>query len=126
MFKALIETGLGIFDGFLQRKHETAMAKHKVVIAQEESKARIEEKRATADVDWDRLMAEASQSSWKDEFWTIVLALPFVLIFVPQLQPYIEQGFQALEQSTPEWYRYALLTAIGAAFGVSQLRKWKK
>lgn len=126
MFKALLETGLGIFDGFLQRSHEKAMAKHRVVIAKEESKARIEEKKATADLDWDRLMAEASQSSWKDEFWTIVLAMPFVLIFVPSLQPYIEQGFRALEQSTPEWYRYALLTAIGAAFGVSQLRKWKK
>lgn len=80
----------------------------------------------TADVEWDRLMAEASGQSWKDEFWTIILALPFVLIFVPSLQGYIEAGFVALEASTPEWYRYALLTAIGAAFGVSQLRKFKR
>jgi len=126
MFKGLIEAGLGIFGGFLERRHEKAMAKHRVVIAKEESKARIEEKKATADVDWDRLMAQSSQSSWKDEFWTIVLALPFLLIFFPVLQPYIEQGFLALEKSTPEWYRYALLTAIGAAFGVSQLRKWTR
>lgn len=113
------------FNGFMERSHEKAMAKHRVTIAQEESKAKIAEETATADIRHDLMMADASRHSWKDEFWIIVLALPFVLIFIPGLKPHIEAGFIALEASTPEeWYRYALLTAIGAAFGVSQLRRF--
>jgi len=124
--KGLLETGLGMFNGFMERKHEKAMAKHKVLIAQETSKAVIAEKTATADIDWDQTMAEASGSSWKDEFWTIVLAMPFMAVFVPGAQPFIKAGFEVLQQDTPDWYRYALLTMISASVGVSQLRKFKR
>ena len=126
MFKGLIEAGLGIFTGFMERKHEKAMAKHKVIIAQETSKAKIAEKTATADIDWDQTMAVASGSSWKDEFWTIVLALPFMAVFIPGAQEYVKQGFEVLQTHTPDWYRYALLTMISASVGVSQLRKFKR
>ena len=32
------------------------------------------------DADWESKMAVASASSWKDEFWTIVLAIPIFMI----------------------------------------------
>ena len=83
----------------------------------------LEHKRATADIDWDHLQVKASEHSWKDEFWTVILAVPLVLAFVPSLAPYVEQGFLVLRDSTPDWYKAALGVAIGAAFGVRKLTK---
>jgi len=77
------------------------------------------------DANWDTVMAEGSKDSWKDEFWTIILAVPAVLAFVPGMVPYVREGFAVLD-TMPEWYRYALLLAIGAAFGFRQLIKYAK
>jgi hypothetical protein len=75
-----------------------------------------------ADIQWATTMAAASASSWKDEFWTIVLGIPAIMSFIPGLDVYVTHGFAALS-STPEWYQGLLLVAVGAAFGV---QLWKK
>lgn len=75
-----------------------------------------------ADIQWASTMAEASKDSWKDEWFTLVLSIPAIMAFVPGLAPYVELGFHALS-TTPEWYQYSLLVAIGASFGV---RLWEK
>ncbi len=73
-------------------------------------------------------LAQISNSGWKDEFWTIVLSLPFIGCFLPGVQEYVLAGFKVIE-STPEWYRYFVGIAISAAFGYAQLNKmwtwWK-
>lgn len=70
-------------------------------------------------------LAQVNNSGWKDEFWTIVLSLPFIGCFLPGLQAYVLEGFKVIE-STPEWYRYFVGIAISAAFGYAQLNKaWK-
>lgn len=75
-----------------------------------------------ADANWDKIMAEGSKSSWKDEYWTIVLSIPAILAFFPDMVPAVEKGFAALEKM-PDWYRYALGIAIAAAFGFRQVTK---
>lgn len=65
---------------------------------------------------WETKMAEGSTSSWKDEFWTLILAIPMVLCFFPGMVVHIEAGFAALE-GMPEWYRWAAMLSIGASFG---------
>lgn len=75
----------------------------------------------TADVDWDTIQAQNSGSSWKDEFWTVILAIPLIAIFIPALQPHVIKGFQALEQDVPQWYIGFVATAIGAAFGYRKI-----
>lgn len=79
-----------------------------------------ESKLATAEVDWDMAQVKNSESSWKDEFWTIVLAIPAICAFVPGLAPYIEAGFLVLAE-TPDWYKAAFGVAIAAAFGVRKI-----
>lgn len=75
-----------------------------------------------ADIEWASTMAEASKESWKDEWFTVVLSIPAIMSFIPGLSPYVELGFHALS-TTPEWYQYALLVAVGASFGV---RLWER
>jgi hypothetical protein len=108
-----------IANGFvskMQAKAELKMlqAKRQVII-EEKTQERMTAL-ATSDVEWDKVMADASADSWKDEFWTLIFAIPLVLSFVPATQPFVVAGFEALAQ-TPEWYRYSLLTLVAASVG---------
>ena len=89
-------------------------ADHKNAI--EQAKIRRIENLDVADANWDTIMAQGSQNSWKDEFWTIILAIPAVMAFIPSLDIYVVKGFQALS-GTPDWYKAALGIAIAASFG---------
>jgi len=88
----------------------------------EESKAKTQQKIALMNKvsSWEELQAKGSQTSWKDEFWTIIFAIPLVLCFIPSCVDYVKQGFIVLN-TTPEWYRYCLLTLVGASVGVKKL-----
>ena len=72
-----------------------------------------------ADVAWENL--SITNSGWKDEWFTILLSIPMVMCFVPGLDVYVEAGFNALNASTPEWYQWAFLVAVGSSFGVRKL-----
>lgn len=74
------------------------------------------------DIRWSEEMAAASATSWKDEWFTIVLSIPAIMSFIPGLSTYVESGFAAMSQ-TPQWYQTAFLVAIGASFGV---RIWER
>jgi hypothetical protein len=61
-------------------------------------------------------------SGWKDELVIIVLTVPMIMVFVPDLAPYVLQGFEILE-TTPDWYRWLILTIYAATFGI---RVWRR
>lgn len=86
-------------------------------IAQAEATAAIA--RAGSQQDHEHSWEQRAQdnSGWKDEYWTVLLSLPLILVFIPGMTQYVLDGFRALEE-TPEWYRIAVGLAIGAAFGV--------
>lgn len=90
-----------------------------------EAQSRIIEKSVDHENQWEQIMATASQTSWKDEYWTIVLSMPMIMCFFPGMQDYVMGGFEVLE-TTPEWYQYLMLTAVLAAFGLRGLAKFKK
>lgn len=71
---------------------------------------------------WDILMAEGSLNSWKDEFWTIFLAIPLVLLFWPdpEINEIAERGFQRMAEA-PDWYVALVMVAVAAAFGVRKI-----
>ena len=75
------------------------------------------------DADWESKMADASASSWKDEFWTIVLAIPVFMIGYAiamndtDVIVRTKLGFEALS-GLPEWYQYLLFIAISSSFGI--------
>lgn len=80
------------------------------------------------DADWEAKMAAASNNSWKDEFWTIILAAPIFFvgyaIAVDDLTVIdrVQAGFQALSE-LPEYYQYLLFIAISASFGIKGVDK---
>ena len=105
-----------------------------------EEKKAIQQRKISAiqnDADWENKMADATSNSWKDEFWSIILALPIVAVAYSvaiddvSIIERVNQGFAALN-SLPEWYQYLLFIAVSASFGLKSadtimgLKKGKK
>ena len=92
----------------------------------EESKAKqeVKMKHIQAAESWDALQATNSASSWKDEWFVILLSIPLIMAFIPSLVPYVQAGFEVLEEM-PEYYKGFLAAAIAASFGLKGLANWK-
>ena len=71
---------------------------------------------------WEELHAKGSQTSWKDEYWTLIFSIPLILCFIPSTVEYVMEGFNALD-GTPEWYRVILSALVFASIGVRQYDK---
>ncbi len=112
MIQNLIAPVASLVGGWMKNKAEEKQAKHDArmsIIA--------------AETDWEAKMADASSMSWKDEFWTCVLALPLLAIFwgvMTDNTAVIERvrlGFQVMGE-LDDWYTYLLFLAISASFGI--------
>lgn len=105
---------------WMNNKHEQSQAKHKAKMAVIEH-----------DADWESKMAAASGSSWKDEFWTVVLAAPIFMIgyaiVVDDMTVIdrVHQGFATLS-TLPEFYTYLLFIAVSSSFGLRGADKLMK
>lgn len=117
MWQTLISPIANLAGGYLKNKAEEKQAKHKAKMTMIEN-----------DANWEAKMADASAHSWKDEFWTIILAIPVFMvgyaIVVDDLTVIdrVEQGFVALS-NLPEWYQYLLFIAISSSFGIKGVSK---
>lgn len=89
--------------------------------AKQKAKAELELKKASGDIDWEVEALRASQNSWKDELWTVVFVLILVANFVPQLQPYMQQGWDNLS-ATPLWVQLGIGASISASFGIKVMK----
>lgn len=86
----------------------------------QEAKIEREVKALTNEADWDRVQAEASKSSWKDEWLTILVSVPLVLAFVPGMEGVLESGFTLLDKC-PDWYQYLVGVVFAASFGIKKV-----
>ena len=117
MLKLLLGPVADLAKTYMSNKAEEKQAKH-------EAKMNVIQN----DADWETKMADASGNSWKDEFWTIVLAVPIFMvgyaIVVDDMTVIhrVEQAFAALN-GLPEWYQYLLFVAISASFGIKGASK---
>jgi len=102
----------GLVGGYFKNKAEETQAKHQAKMSVIQN-----------DADWESKMADASASSWKDEFWTIVLSIPVFMVgyaIIANDTSVIDRvhlGFSALS-TLPEWYQYLLFIAISSSFGI--------
>jgi len=112
MLGQLIGPVTNLVGGYFKNKAEEKQAKHQAKMSVIQN-----------DADWESKMADASASSWKDEFWTIVLAIPVFMIGYAiamndtDVIVRTKQGFEALS-GLPEWYQYLLFIAISSSFGI--------
>ena len=105
-------------DGHVAEKKAKTEAK----IVTIKSEAKIKERQATGEIDWDIAQAKASEGRWKDEWLTILFSIPLVLAFVPGCEDIVQIGFAQL-QLMPDWYKYALSVIVAASFGVRSATK---
>ena len=104
---------LGIGQEYVKKKREIATAKHKSRMAAIESTA-----------NYERIMAEGSVNSWKDEWFTVMISAPFVTLFLgvlfdaPALVERTKEAFNVLRNDVPELYWTLLIIAFSASFGI--------
>lgn len=120
MLKLLLGPITELAGGFLKSKAEQAKAKHEARMSVIQN-----------DADWESKMASSSQASWKDEFWTLVLATPIFMIGYAiamndvAVIDRVDMAFAALS-TLPEWYQYLLFLAVSASFGIRGADKLMK
>ena len=123
MFQSLIGPVANLAGSWLQGKADKNAASAQLKLVEAESKAKILLSKETSTADWERIMAENSGGSWKDEFFSIILAIPLFLCFIPGMEGVVAHGFEQLSLA-PDWYFWALLTAISASFGVKGAKQF--
>jgi hypothetical protein len=117
MWTALIAPVAGLITDWFKGQRAKTEAKHK---------AQMEVLGNTAL--WEQKMAEASNNSWKDEWFTILLSMPIVAIIYGVLMDServiyrVGLAFNQLD-SLPEWYQYLLFVAVLASFGIRSADK---
>lgn len=67
-------------------------------------------------------LEQIKNSGWKDEFVLLLLSIPLIMSFIPEMQPYVVEGFAALS-TTPEWYQWLILAVFTAVYGI---RVWRR
>lgn len=123
MIQALIGPLTQLAGTWLNGKVETKAAETKARVAKSEAEAQIMLSRATSEADWEKIMAQGSQNSWKDEWLTILFSIPLILVFTGDWgRGVVANGFTALE-TMPDWYQYTLGVIVAASFGIRSATK---
>ena len=118
MLNLLIGPVAELAGTWINGKVEKSKAETSAKVAKAKAEAVIMEKKATGEIDWDLEMAKGSQSSWKDEWLTILFSIPLILVFTGDWgREVVQNGFVALD-SMPQWYSYTLGVIVAASFGV--------
>ena len=90
----------------------------------QKAEAQIKMKEATGEVDWDLAAMRASQSSWKDEWLTLLFSIPLVLSFCGEWgRGIVSDGFEALT-GMPQWYQISLGSIVAASFATRSAKKF--
>jgi hypothetical protein len=125
MIQALIPIVGNLAGSWLQGKADEKKATSEAKVAKAKAEAEVMKVAATHEAGWEKIMAQGSRDSWKDEAWTVLFIVIIAMCFIPPLQPFVERGFAALE-TTPDWFQWAMYASIGASFGLRGLKGLRK
>ncbi len=67
--------------GWLKGKADKQVAESRIKLAEAESKAAIMLSKETSVADWERIMAQGTPASWKDEYLVLLFSVPLILCF---------------------------------------------
>lgn len=123
MLASLIGPVTNVVGSLVQGKMEQKAAETKMKVAKADAQAKIMLSQATSEADWDKIMAEGSHNSWKDEYLVILLTFPMILCFCGDWgRTVVAEGFVALE-NMPSFYQYFVGSAVAASFGIKGAAK---
>ena len=121
-WNALLGPAVDTFGGLWKGRQERKARKLELDAAIHVQKLTNIEAGRIAEVEWNR--ASKAASGWIDDYLTIILSVPMILVFIPDFVPHIKAGFAALEE-TPVWYRSAIAVMISAGFGYKKFADWQ-
>lgn len=116
--------GIPIIGDLIDLGKTWVQGRQKRAQAKAEAEAQVMVNAASSRADWEALQAKASAESWKDEFWTVVLAIPAIMCFWPEGAAIARAGFEALAEM-PDYYQYFLGVSITASFGIKGYKQFK-
>ena len=118
MIQALIGPLANLAGTWLQGKVDTKAAETKMKVTQAEAKSQILMSQAQSEANWEKIMAEGSKHSFKDEYILGLMSIPMILCFCgPQGQAIVFDGFEALSRA-PDWFIYTWGCCVAASFGI--------
>jgi hypothetical protein len=125
MIGQLIGPIANLAGGWLQGKADAQAAAANLKLVEAEAKATIMKSAATSEAEWEKIMAEGTQNSWKDEYLVLLFSIPLILSFLPfeWAKEAVTDGFAALEQM-PQWYSYTLGVIVASSFAVRSATKF--
>jgi len=118
MIQALIGPLANLAGTWLQGKVETKAAETRMKVSESEAKSQILMSQAQSENNWEKIMAEGSKHSWKDEYILGLMSIPMILCFAgPKGQAIVFDGFEALSRA-PDWFIYTWGCCVAASFGI--------
>ena len=118
MIKAIVSSVAGLATTWMKRKGEKDQAKHEVKLS-----------KINGAIDADVAATKAMSDSMKDEWFTILLSIPCLIIFYAAIAGDIEMIEQiklafVVMGDLPDWYQWAFSGAIAASFGIRTFDKF--
>lgn len=124
MLQAFIGPISGLVSSWMDKKTAEQAGKAAVAKVKAESEAAVMVSAATSTAEWEKLMAQGSQTSLKDEWILGLFSIPLILSFCGEWgRTIVAEGFAALE-TMPDWYQYTLGVIVAASFGVRSATKF--
>jgi len=124
IFTAALGPIANLAGSWLQGKADKTAAEAKLKLTEAETKSKILLSEKTSVADWERIMAQGTQNSWKDEYLVLLFSLPLILCFTGEWgRSAVADGFAALE-TMPEWYQYTLGVIVASSFAVRSATKF--
>jgi hypothetical protein len=124
IFTAALGPIANLAGSWLQGKADKTAAEAKLKLTEAETKSKILLSEKTSVADWERIMAQGTQNSWKDEYLVLLFSLPLILCFTGEWgRSAVANGFAALE-TMPEWYQYTLGVIVASSFAVRSATKF--
>ena len=123
ILKGTVEQVAGYFQHRLDVKSKERIRKLELEDALHARKLELLKQGLAADQEWEAM--QISNSGWKDEWILILLSVPLIGCFLPNISGYILAGFLVLE-STPDWYRWLILLILTAVYGIRIYRRQKE
>ena len=111
---------VGHYTKKMQLKNEIEMEKLRGKAQYEMAKSERAAQSEGRDHEWE--MESLRNSGFKDEWVMGLVSIPAIGAFIPKFQPYIVEGFKALE-ATPVWYQIIMSSVFLAAYGI---RWWRR
>ena len=120
LIKPLLNLGGDVVKGVIESKRLKSEQKLTKIKAETE----LLNKQISGEVEWDIQAIKQAESSWKDEWLTILFSIPLILCFCGEWgRQIVTDGFLALS-GMPTWYQVSLGSIVAASFATRSAKKF--